>query len=64
MPHLILEHSDNLIKKTSFHALFRECHETLVRILPTELKGCKSRAIECTQSITWGMAHRIMPLFI
>ncbi len=49
MPHLILEHSDNLIKKIHFHTLFRECHEALTRILPTELKSCKSRAIECKE---------------
>ena len=47
MPQLILEYSSNILEKDSFEALFKKCHELLVKVLPTELATCKSRAIEC-----------------
>jgi 5-carboxymethyl-2-hydroxymuconate isomerase len=47
MPHLILEHSSNLIEKTALPSLFKKCHVLLAEMLPTEVKSCVSRAIEC-----------------
>jgi 5-carboxymethyl-2-hydroxymuconate isomerase len=48
MPHLILEHSSNIIEKNNLLGLFKKCHALLSETLPTELSSCKSRAIEHT----------------
>ena len=49
MPHLVLEHSSNLIEKKTFSVLFEKCHTLLTETLPTERKSCVSRAMECDQ---------------
>ena len=48
MPHLTLEYSSNLIERHNLTTLFKKCHETLALNLPTDINGCKSRAIECS----------------
>jgi len=48
MPHLVLEYSANIIEKHAMDRLFRVCHETLAKELPTEINSCKSRALECS----------------
>ncbi len=45
MPHLTLEYSANIIDKPDFKNLFRDCHTALSATLPTDISGCKSRAI-------------------
>jgi 5-carboxymethyl-2-hydroxymuconate isomerase len=45
MPHIILEHSSNLIKKDKFSDLFSDIHDLLRKKLPTDIFNCKSRAI-------------------
>lgn len=47
MPQLRLEYSANVLEKNNMTQLFEACHKTLVEILPTDIKTCKSRAIEC-----------------
>ncbi len=47
MPHLILEYSANVPEKNGFHTLFMRLHTLLAQSLPTELSGCRSRALEC-----------------
>lgn len=47
MPHVILEYSGNLIENIEFQALFKECHELLVKHLSTSIQNCKSRAYLC-----------------
>ncbi len=49
MPHLVLEHSSNLVEKKTLVELFEKCHGLLTEKLPTERKSCVSRAIECQQ---------------
>ena len=49
MPHLILEHSANVLEKETFLTLFEKCHHLLAETLPTERKSCVSRAIEYDQ---------------
>ena len=49
MPHLILEHSANLLEKKTWPALFEKCHTLFAETLPTERKSCVSRAIEYDQ---------------
>jgi 5-carboxymethyl-2-hydroxymuconate isomerase len=46
MPHLTLEYSSNIIEKNDMKHLFKECHVVLTEMLPTDLNGCKSKAIE------------------
>ena len=45
MPHLILEHSDNLVVPFDHRALFRELHTTLQATGEFRLEQMKSRAI-------------------
>jgi 5-carboxymethyl-2-hydroxymuconate isomerase len=47
MPHLRLEHSPNLIEKDTIADLFPAIHALLTEQLPTKMRSCKSRAIEC-----------------
>ncbi len=47
MPHLILEFSANIIEKNNITELFQQCHTILADMLPTDIAGCKSRAVEC-----------------
>lgn len=49
MPHLTLEFSANIIEKNNLAALFPSLHKILATTLPTNINGCKSRAIECEQ---------------
>ncbi|VVC76387.1 5-carboxymethyl-2-hydroxymuconate Delta-isomerase [Aquicella siphonis] len=46
MPHLTLEFSDNILEKENLSVLFQQCHELLAQTLPTQISGCKSRALE------------------
>lgn len=46
MPHLVLEFSDNILEKRDFSDLFQKCHVILSQTLPSDIEGCKSRAIE------------------
>jgi 5-carboxymethyl-2-hydroxymuconate isomerase len=46
MPQLILEYSANILEKQPLEPLLQECNLLLVKFLPTELKACKSRAVE------------------
>lgn len=45
MPHLTVEYSANVCE-SHFSELFQNCHIFLVNHLPTQLKDCKSRAIQ------------------
>ncbi len=46
MPHLILEFSENIIEKDSLKDLLENCNHLLARLLPTDIKGCKGRAVK------------------
>jgi 5-carboxymethyl-2-hydroxymuconate isomerase len=46
MPHLILEFSENVIEKDSVKILLKNCNQLLTKLLPTNIAGCKSRAVE------------------
>jgi len=43
MPHIVLEHSDNLPELPDFSALFNDIHQALNRIGGIKLDNCKSR---------------------
>ena len=47
MPHFILEHSSNLLEKSSLPDLFTKLHKLLAEALPADINACKSRAYEC-----------------
>ncbi|MFT3741448.1 MAG: 5-carboxymethyl-2-hydroxymuconate Delta-isomerase [Gammaproteobacteria bacterium] len=49
MPHIVLEHSANLIEKANLTKVFQKLHEILSTGLPTNILSCKSRAYECEQ---------------
>ena len=46
MPQLILEYSGNIIEKNNLPNLLLKCHQVLTDNLPTEIAGCKSRAVQ------------------
>lgn len=46
MPHLTLEFSHNVIEKNNLQPLLKTLHEIIADSLPTDISGCKSRAIE------------------
>lgn len=46
MPHVILEHSANLLEKSELSGFFSKLHQCLVTELTTQLETCKSRAYE------------------
>src|SRR5882757_6563574 len=50
MPHLILEHSDNLVAPFDHRALFRELHATLEATGEFRLEQMKSRAVALDRS--------------
>jgi 5-carboxymethyl-2-hydroxymuconate isomerase len=45
MPHLIIEHSHNLIEKQNLTGLLAQCHQLLAELLPTDINNCKSRVL-------------------
>ncbi len=45
MPHLTLEYSGNIKQQIRAHELFPKVHEVLVRLGPTKVEHCKSRAM-------------------
>jgi 5-carboxymethyl-2-hydroxymuconate isomerase len=45
MPHITIEHSDNLIFGNDWKKLLSDCHDILVTELPTTLSSCRSRII-------------------
>jgi 5-carboxymethyl-2-hydroxymuconate isomerase len=47
MPHLVLEHSDNIIEKAELSELLGQLHTILAEKLPTEVSSCRSRTIAC-----------------
>lgn len=47
MPQLILECSSNVLEKNNINKLFQELHSILEKMLPTDIRSCKSRLIEC-----------------
>lgn len=50
MPHIILEHSNN-IKGINFSTFLLELHELLASKLPTKIENCKSRVLIHSQYI-------------
>ena len=46
MPELVLEYTHNIIEKDSLSDLFSSLHTVMVEMLPANLSGCLSRAIE------------------
>jgi 5-carboxymethyl-2-hydroxymuconate isomerase len=46
MPHIVLQHSNNIIEKSGFKKLFTDYHVYLAGSLSTEMNRCKSRALE------------------
>jgi 5-carboxymethyl-2-hydroxymuconate isomerase len=46
MPELILEYTHNIVEKDNFSDLFAKLHKVMVEILPANLSGCLSRAVE------------------
>ena len=48
MPHIILEHSANIVEKNDFTALFSQIHEKMMEFGVFNRDDIKSRAYECT----------------
>lgn len=48
MPQLTLEFSKNIFEKNGMVSLLTQCHQFIAETLPTDIMGCKSRAIEHT----------------
>jgi 5-carboxymethyl-2-hydroxymuconate isomerase len=48
MPHLTLEYSSNVLEKSNLNQLFAELTRLIAENLPTDITGCKCRAIELT----------------
>ena len=46
MPELVLEYTHNIIEKDSLSDLFGNLHKVIAEMLPANLSGCISRAIE------------------
>ena len=47
MPHIILEHSSNILEKDNFSDFFSDAHDMLVEKISANINACKSRAISC-----------------
>lgn len=47
MPHVTLEHSQNLVEKSTLIPMLQKVHEILVETLPARIEGCKSRVVAC-----------------
>lgn len=47
MPHIILEHSANIVEKTDFTSLFRQIHEKMMEFGVFNQDDLKSRAYAC-----------------
>ncbi len=48
MPHIVLQHSTNLVEK-DFSKFFHDAHKLIAKALPSEISRCKSRAIPCSE---------------
>ncbi len=51
MPHIILEHSSNVIETSDFKPLFMEYHAILAEGLPANLQDFKSRVYACDRFV-------------
>lgn len=45
MPHIIIDHSDNINFGDNWHDIAASCHDLLVEIMPTSAASCRTRIV-------------------